>query len=104
MGKKINNEKEYLPIGEKLNDLDILTDLLNTFKNINQNLAIALNEASNRFIYKEYIEINNRISELQRNIFELLFEKGWYSIETAIESKIFQTKNNLMTLSEELKK
>ena len=71
-----------------MNDSDILNDILIGYKHLVVNYAIALNEASNKNIYKLYLNILESVSKTQAELFELSFKKGWYTLETAEETKI----------------
>lgn len=85
---KICNEKVSVPATYEMNDLDMLTDVLETIKNMVNNYSYSLNEASNEFLYNNYSQIFNEVSVMQRELFELMFQKGWYCLEEAEEQKI----------------
>lgn len=92
---KVENERVQVPSTQKLNDCDILTQILESEKNMGNNLNIALNEASNEKLYQEFFSIFMNIRNLQREIYELMFSKGWYSLESAESNKITETKTQL---------
>lgn len=91
MSKKIQNEETKIKKDTTFNDIDILNDTLLTFKFLVDNYAIALNEASNKWIYNTYKEIFNELSKTQTILFELAFKKGWYKLEEAEKTKINET-------------
>lgn len=93
--EKVKNKETKVPTTCELNDRDYLLDVLETIKNMNSNMAIALNEASNNKLYKEFLEITDEISFAQRELYELAFYKGWYVIEEAKETKINEKRTNL---------
>ena len=88
MGETIKNKKEQTKKGFEMNDNDILNDLLNSYKHLVSGYATALNEASNKNIYKLYYDLFSNVSKHQADLFQLAFKKGWYQLETADETKI----------------
>lgn len=85
---KIQNEKIAVENTNELNDLDLLNDILENEKNTSNNYSIALNEMSNNKLYKEIFELFKDTKELAREAYNIAFQKGWYTLETAEESKI----------------
>jgi len=88
MGKKIKNEETKIKKDKTINDIDMLNDTLLSFKFLVDNFAIALNESSNKWIYDNYKNIYDELSKTQQNLFQLSFQKGWYTIEEAEKTKI----------------
>ena len=88
MSKKIKNEETKVTKNTNLNDIDILNDTLLSFKMLVDNYAIALNEASNKWIYDTYKNIYDELSKTQQRLYQLSFQKGWYTIEEAEKTKI----------------
>ena len=88
MGEIMKNTKTNVKKGKDLNDEDILNDILISMKHLVSSYAIALNEASNKNIYKLFNTVLNNSSKSQANLFDLSFKKGWYTIETADNKKI----------------
>ena len=88
MSKKIKNEETKINKDTTINDKDILNDTLLSFKMLVDNFGIALNEASNKWIYDLYKNIFDEISKTQQTLFQLSFKKGWYIIEEAEKTKI----------------
>jgi len=93
---KISNTKVEVPKGVQLNDKDYLNCLLSHLKEMLKNYATVLTEASNEYLYDKYFQMFDRISILQRDTYELMFQKGWYSVEKADETKI-TNKFNMLT-------
>ena len=87
---KIKNEKVEVENSIELNDQDILNDILETEKNMSNNLSIALNEMSNKVLFKEIFDIFKDTKELARDAYCIAFQNGWYTLETAEENKICQ--------------
>ncbi len=79
----------------------MLYDVLETEKNIIVNTAIALNEASCTPIYNTYFEIFNEISKASKKLFNLAYNKNWYTLEESKKNKIQQEYNKI---SKELSK
>lgn len=100
----IENEKTEVPTTQQMNDRDYINDVLETEKNMSVNMAIALNEASNEKLYEELEDIFEDIKERQRELYECMFRKGWYSLEKAEEQKITKTYNQLEQKYQELQK
>lgn len=99
---KVQNQKVEVPSTSEMNDKDYLNDILETEKNMSVNMDIALNEASNEFLYKELYLLFEQIRESQRNLFELAFSKGWYVLEKAQMNKINEELNKLNTCFNEI--
>lgn len=95
MNNKIENPKLEVPTGINLNDKDYITCLLSKLKELVKNYAVALTEASNENLYNEYKTIFDEYSNMQRDVFELMFQKGFYSLEKAEENKISEKYNTL---------
>lgn len=85
---QIKNEKVEVPTGTALDDKDYINSLLSSLKSIEKDYAVALTEASNEFLYKKYKVMFDSYASLQREVFELMFRKGWYVLEQAPEDKI----------------
>lgn len=85
---KISNPKVEVPKGTSINNKDYMNSLLSCLKEMVKNYAIALTEASNENLYNQYKEMFDTYSNLQREVFEVMFRKGWYSLEQAEEQKV----------------
>lgn len=99
---KVNNKKQQIDNPEKFNDLDILQDLLNDEKNISNNLSIALNEMSNASLYDQVFEFLQDTKDDARILFDLMFKKGWYTLDTATKTKIEEEKTKIEQKLKEL--
>lgn len=88
MNNQIKNEKTEVENGVKLNDKDYLNSLLSCLKEIVKNYSVVLTEASNEHLYRMYKTMFDKYIELQRDVFELAFRKGWYILETAEINKV----------------
>lgn len=92
---KICNPKTEVPTGTKLNDKDYLNSVLSMLKEMEKNYTIALTEASNEILFSKYENMFNDIKNLERDVYELAFRKGWYTLEKAENTKITEKYNNL---------
>ena len=95
MNNKIKNQKNEVPETLEMNDKDYITTMLTIEKGMVKDYAVALTEASNTDLYNDYYDMFNEIIGLQREIYNLMFKKGWYEIEKADENKITQKLNML---------
>ena len=98
MNNQIQNQKTEVPRGVKLNDKDYLNSLLSSLKEIVKNYSVVLTEASNENLYNNYKTMFDKYINLQREVFELAFKKGWYVLETAEVNKV---SNKYLTLNSE---
>ncbi len=95
MNNKINNPKKKVSKTREMNDKDYITSMLEVEKSIVKDYAVALTEASNKDLYEDFHDMFDDVSDLQRQIYDLMFRKGWYSLETAEEDIIIQKANKL---------
>lgn len=95
MNNQISNPKTEVPQGISMNDKDYITSLLTCLKEMSKNYTTALTEASNESLFNSYSSIYQEILNLQREVYELMFRKGWYSLEKAETSKINEKYNTL---------
>ena len=94
----ISNPKTEVPTGKALNDKDYMNCLLSSLKEMVKNYAVALTEASNESLYNRYKTTFDNYTLLQREVYEIMFRKGWYSLEKAEVQKI---SNKFQMLSQE---
>lgn len=101
---KIENTKMEVENGINLNDEDYLKALLEIEKNMSINLTIALNEASCEPLYEKLFNSFETIKDLQRDLFEIAFRYGWYSLEevdnNALKLKYDELLNKFNNLEE----
>lgn len=96
---KISNPKTQVPTGKSLNDKDYINCLLSSLKEMVKNYSVAITEASNENLYNSYKSMFDNYSSLQREVYELMFRNGWYSLEKAEIQKI---SNKVQVLQQEL--
>ena len=91
---KISNPKVEVSQGMALNEKDYITCLLTTLKDMVKNYVIAMTEASNTSLYDSYREAFTNLMNLQREVYLVMFRKGWYQLEDSEKQKVstkFQT-------------
>ena len=96
---KVSNPKTEVPQTNEMNDKDYITAMLSIEKSMLKNYAVSLTEASNDDLYNDYYDMFDDVANMQREIYNLMFKKGWYELEVSDTSKISQKVN---TLNEEL--
>lgn len=92
---KVSNPKVEVPQTREMNDCDYLTAQLSCEKNMSVDMCYALNEASCESLYNALFPLFQDIKDMQRKLYELSFEKGWYSLEKAEVTKITEKYNSL---------
>lgn len=85
---KICNIKVAVPEGISLNDKDYLNSLSSILKEMGKNYVLAMNEASSEKLYQLHKEVFLKIEGMQREVYELMFRKGWYCLEKVEDTKI----------------
>lgn len=86
--KEIKNTKKEVSSGIKMNDRDYLNSILELEKNMSNNYSIALNEASNDYLYEDYFSMLEDSKDMARELYNLMFENGWYTLEEVDDNKI----------------
>jgi spore coat protein CotF len=89
----VKNPKQQVPETIDLNDEDYLNCILDKEKNMSNNYSTVLNEISNNYLYKELFSIYKETKEMQRELFNMAFKKGWYELENAEQQKINEKYN-----------
>lgn len=95
---KIQNKKTEVPSNVNLNDKDYYDRLLCKLKELVKGYATAVTEASNDILAKRHEKVLTEYIKLQRKTYEIMFQNGWYNMETAEEKKI---DTELKTLDQE---
>lgn len=88
--KKIENPKTDVPKTKEMNEKDYLNAVLELEKNMSNNYSIALNEASNDLLYNEYFDMFEDTKDAAREVYQVMFRHGWYSLEEEDINKINQ--------------
>ena len=92
---KITNPKVEVSNTIYLNDKDYMNRTLTSLKELAKNYVIALTEASNEALYNKYFNHYKEVAKMQRYVYELMFQNGWYELETADKNKITSKYNTL---------
>ena len=82
-----------------MSDKEYLMDTLDTLKCLSVNMTYAMNEASCDKIYKEYLSMFKEINKETKEVVDLAYRLGYYTLESEDEKKI---KSAIKTLSQEL--
>lgn len=98
MNNQISNPKVEVPTGIACNDKDYLNSLLSCLKEMSKNYVMAMTEASNESLFEKHKQVFLTLISLQREVYQLMFRKGWYILEKSDTQKINQ---KLQTLSNE---
>lgn len=98
MNNQISNPKVEVPTGIACNDKDYLNSLLSCLKEMSKNYVMAMTEASNESLFEKHKQVFLTLISLQREVYELMFRKGWYILEKSDTQK---TNQKLQTLSNE---
>ena len=94
---QISNPKTATPTGLTMNDKDYITSILTCLKEMTKNYTTSMTEASNESLHKSFHSIFEELMKLQREVYELMFRKGWYAQELAEQQKITDKYNTLST-------
>ncbi|MBB6450265.1 spore coat protein CotF [Geomicrobium halophilum] len=81
--QNIQNPKTTVPETKEMNDKDFITDLLSTEKYMTTSYGTAMNEASHNSLYQDISMVCNESHQCLRELFNTMFQKGWYTLEPA---------------------
>ncbi|KAB7666515.1 spore coat protein [Bacillus sp. B1-b2] len=87
----VQNPETQVPKTPQMNDRDFINDLLATEKYMTDSYSTALNEASNEPLYQDLLSIFTDTQNMQREIYDLMFQNGWYKLESAEQQKLQQS-------------
>ena len=82
-----------------MTDKEYMMDTLDTLKSLSVNMTYALNEASCDKLYKEYLKMFENINKETKEVFDLAYKLGYYTLEKESNTKI---KASIKTLNQEL--
>ncbi|UTR15902.1 spore coat protein [Salipaludibacillus sp. LMS25] len=88
---KIQNPKTQISETPQMNDKDYINDILTMEKYMTSSYSTAMNEASHETLYMDIETICTEAQRCQRELFNLMFEKGWYSLEASDAQKLDQS-------------
>jgi spore coat protein CotF len=76
--------------GPELNERDFVNDILATEKYLTDNFNIFTREASNQQLHSDVFQILQETHSAGRDLFNLMFQKGWYKLTAAAQAEIQQ--------------
>ena len=88
---KVQNPETQIPKTPQMNDRDFINDMLSTEKYMTDSYCTFLNEASHQHLYNEVLRMFTETKNCQRELFNLMFKKGWYALEQADQQKLQQS-------------
>lgn len=77
--------------GPEMNDRDFLNDALSTCKYLTDAFNTAVREASHDQLYTDMMQILSETHQSAREMYNLMFQKGWYKYEAEDQQKLQQT-------------
>src|SRR5690554_2664918 len=77
--------------GPELNDRDILNDVLATEKYVTDSFNVLTREASHERLHQVTMGILNESHQAARDAYNVMFKKGWYSLNSAQGQNLHQT-------------
>jgi len=86
----IQNQESQIQKTPKMNERDFTNDLLSTEKYMTDSYSTFLNEASHEALYQDILTIFTETQNEQRQLFNLMFQKGWYKLEPAEQQQLQQ--------------
>lgn len=76
--------------GPDYNDRDMINDMLATEKYLTDSFNVAAREASHDSLHRDVMMVLNEVHQGQRDMFNLMFQKGWYKLEAEEQSVLDQ--------------
>lgn len=76
--------------GPQMNDRDFVNDGLATCKYLTDSLNIAVREASHQQLHADLVQILTETHQSARDMYNLMFQKGWYKLEAEEQQKLQQ--------------
>lgn len=76
--------------GPGMNDRDLINDILSYEKYLTGGYNTGLNEMQNPKLHQDVQNILNDVHGMQLQLFDLMFQKGWYKMKAADKQEISQ--------------
>jgi len=89
--RQVQNPEAQVPKTPQMNERDFLNDMLTTEKYMTLSYSVFLHEASNQPLYQDILNIFTETQNCQRDLYNVMFKKGWYKLEAADPQKLQQT-------------
>ncbi|HHU61475.1 MAG TPA: spore coat protein [Natronincola sp.] len=77
----IKNPSTQVSKGTEMSDRDRLNDILSTEKYLTSSFNTFVLETSNKNLFNDVLHILNETHHAARDVFNLMFEKGWYTLK-----------------------
>lgn len=84
----VKNPSANFQKGQQFNDRDRLNDMLSTEKWLTDGYNVFVRETSHQDLYRDILGILTQTHHAARDLFNLMFEKGWYSLHPEQPSQI----------------
>ncbi|PJN88498.1 spore coat protein [Bacillus sp. mrc49] len=88
---KVQNPETPVAKTPQMNDRDFINDMLTTEKYFCNSLSVSLHEMSNQILFQDIFSISKENQEMQRELYNIMFEKGWYGLEKAQPDSLSQS-------------
>jgi spore coat protein CotF len=85
--------------GPEMNDRDRINDILATEKHFTNGYCVGLNEMQNPQLRKVIKEVLGDTQNAQAQIFDLMFQKGWYKMKVADKQEVEAVKTQFTNYS-----
>lgn len=85
--------------GPELNDQDRITEILSNEKHMTNSYSVGLNEMQNPNLRKVIQDILQNTQNAQFQIFDLMFQKGWYKMKVADQQEVQAAKTQFSNYS-----
>lgn len=86
--QSIKNPTTQFHKGVEMSDRDRLNDMLSTEKWLTDGYNVFVRETSFQSLYNDILRLLNETHHAARDIFNLMFEKGWYTLHPEQPSQI----------------
>ncbi len=83
-------QKEQVPMTPQFNERDTMTEMLNLEKHAANLYHTATIEASTPSLYQCCSNIMQETLDCQRNLYQLMSQKGWYKTQNADQQQVNQ--------------
>lgn len=83
-------QQSQAPKGPEFNDRDRINDMLMYEKYLTSAYNTGLNEMQMSKLHQDVQNILNDTHQLQKQMFDLMFNKGWYKLQAADQQQISQ--------------
>lgn len=82
-------------MGSQFNDQDILQLALNESKHTAEAINTYILEAANEQLRKDYMNVLGDVYNQQKQIFDVMQQKGFYTVENATAQQVTKAQNKL---------